>query len=122
MIRFLIRRVGQAILVLFVASIAVFLLFFVGPGPNQVARTFAGRLATPARILQIKHALHLDQPLWLQYLHWLGNLLQGNLGYDYYKGQSVNTVVAQGLPETASLVLGAAILWIDAMSMWVFET
>jgi peptide/nickel transport system permease protein len=112
MTRFLIRRIGQAILVLWAASVAVFLLFFVGPGPNQVARTFAGRLGTPARILQIKHALHLDQPLYLQYLHWVGNLLQGNLGYSYYKGQSVNTVVAQALPETASLVLGAAILWI----------
>jgi peptide/nickel transport system permease protein len=112
MTRFLIRRIGQAILVLWAASVAVFLLFFVGPGPNQVARTFAGRLGTPQRILEIKHALHLDQPLYLQYLHWVGNLLQGNLGFDYYKGQSVNSVVAQALPATASLVLGAAILWI----------
>ncbi len=112
MTRFLIRRIGQAILVLFAASIAVFLLFFVGPGPNQVARTFAGRLGTPQRILEIKHALHLDQPLYLQYLHWVGNLLQGNLGFDYYKGQSVNTVVGQALPATVSLVIGAAILWI----------
>ncbi len=112
MTRFLIRRIGQAILVLFAASIAVFLLFFVGPGPDQVARTFAGRLGTPQRILEIKHALHLDQPLYLQYLHWVGNLLQGNLGFDYYKGQSVNTVVGQALPATVSLVVGAAILWI----------
>jgi len=112
MTRFLLRRFAQAILVLWLASVAVFLLFFVGPGPGQVARTFAGRLATPARIAQIKHDLHLDQPLWLQYVHWAGNLLQGNLGYDYYKGQSVNSVVAQALPETASLVVGAAILWI----------
>jgi peptide/nickel transport system permease protein len=112
MTRFLIRRFGQAILVLWAASVAVFLLFFVGPGPNQVARTFAGRLGTPERIAQIKHALHLDQPLYLQYFHWVGNLLQGNLGYDYYKGQSVNSVVAQALPATASLVLGAAVLWI----------
>ena len=113
MTRFLVRRIGQAILVLWASSIAVFLLFFVGPGPNQVARTFAGRLGTPERIAQIKHALHLDQPLYLQYLHWIGNLLQGNLGYDYYKGQSVNSVVAQALPATASLVAGAAILWIS---------
>ena len=96
MTRFLIRRIGQAILVLWAASVAVFLLFFVGPGRTQVARTFAGRLGTPARIVQIKHALHLDQPLYLQYLHWVGNLLHGNLGYDYYKGQSVNSVVGAG--------------------------
>jgi peptide/nickel transport system permease protein len=111
-IRYLSFRIGQAVLVMWASTIVVFLLFFVGPGPNQVARTFAGRLATPARIAQIKHDLHLDQPIYLQYLHWVGNLLQGNLGYDYYKGQSVNSVVAAALPATISLVIGAAILWI----------
>src|SRR5215472_13662509 len=106
MTRFLIRRIGQAILVLWAASVAVFLLFFVGPGPDQVARTFAGRLATPDRLVQIKQALHLNQPLYLQYWHWLDGLLHGNLGYDYYKGQSVNSVVAAALPATVSLVVG----------------
>lgn len=112
MIWFLVRRTIQAIVVLWVSSIVIFLLFYLGPGPNQVARTFAGRLATPARIAQIKHDLHLDQPLYLQYGHWAGNLLQGNLGYDYYKGQSVNSVIGSAAPETISLVLGAAIIWI----------
>ncbi len=112
MIWFLVRRTAQSILVLFVSSIVVFLLFFVGPGPSQVARTFAGRLATAARIAQIRHALHLDQPLYLQYAHWAGSLLQGNLGYDYYKGQPVASAIKAAAPETISLVLGAAILWI----------
>jgi peptide/nickel transport system permease protein len=111
-IRFLLIRIGQAILVLWASTIVVFLLFFVGPGPNAVARTFAGRLATPARLAQIKHDLKLDEPIYQQYLHWVGNLLHGNLGYDYYKGQSVNSVVAAALPATASLVIGAAILWL----------
>jgi len=112
-IRFLIRRIAQAILVLFFASLAIFLLYFVGPGPGQVARTFAGRLGTAQRIAQIKHELHLDQPLYLQYTHWAGNLLQGNLGYDYYKGEKVTTVIAQAAPATISLVIGAAIIWIS---------
>ena len=110
---FLIRRTAQAILVLVASSIVVFLLFFVGPGPGQVARTFAGRLATPARIAQIKHDLHLDQPLYLQYAHWAGNLLHGNFGYDYYKSEPVRSVIAQAAPATISLVLGAAIIWIS---------
>ena len=110
---FLIRRTAQAILVLVASSIVVFLLFFVGPGPGQVARTFAGRLATPARIAQIKHDLHLDQPLYLQYAHWAGNLLHGNFGYDYYKGEPVRSVIAQAAPATISLVLGAAVIWIS---------
>jgi peptide/nickel transport system permease protein len=111
-IRFLVRRIGQAILVLWVSSVVVFLLFFVGPGPSQVARTFAGRLGTAARIAQIKHDLHLDQPLYLQYLHWVGALLKGDLGTDYYNGVTVDTTVAAAAPVTISLVLGAAVLWI----------
>ena len=113
MTRFLVRRIGQSIVVLFLSSIAVFLLFFVGPGPGQVARTFAGKLATPARLAQIRAALHLNQPLYLQYWHWItGIVVHGNLGYDYYKDQSVNSVVASALPYTASLVIGAAVIWL----------
>jgi peptide/nickel transport system permease protein len=112
MIRYLTLRIGQAVLVMWASTVVVFLLFFVGPGPSNVARTFAGRLATPARLAQIKHELHLDQPLWLQYGHWVGSLLQGNLGFSYYKGQSVNSIVGAALPDTISLVIGAAILWI----------
>jgi peptide/nickel transport system permease protein len=102
-IRFLVRKIGQSILVLFFASLVVFGLFFVGPGPGQVARTFAGRLGSAARIAQIKHELHLDQPLYLQYTHWAWNLLHGNFGY---------AVIAAAAPATISLVVGAAIIWI----------
>jgi peptide/nickel transport system permease protein len=112
-IRFLLRRIGQAILVLVASSIVVFGLYFVGPGPDQVARTFAGRLATAQRIAQIKHELHLDQPLYVQYGHWAWNLLQGNFGYDYYKSQPVGSVIAAAAPATISLVIGAAIIWIS---------
>jgi len=109
---FLVRRIGQSILVLAISSIVVFLIYFVGPGPSQVARTFAGRLGTADRIAQIKHELHLDQPLYLQYSHWVWNLLHFNFGYDFYKGQSVRTVIAAAAPATLSLVIGAAIIWI----------
>ena len=67
-----------------------------------MARTFAGRLGTAARIAQIKHELHLDQPLYLQYSHWAWNVLHGNLGYDYYKGEPVISAIAQAAPATIS--------------------
>ena len=113
MTRFLVSRVAQGILVLWAVSVAVFLLFFAGHGPNQVARTFAGRFGTAARIAQIKRELHLDQPLYLQYLHWVGNVLRGDLGQDYYKGEPVTSAIAAAAPATISLVLGAAVLWIS---------
>ncbi|MER7243583.1 ABC transporter permease [Kribbella sp. NPDC000426] len=110
MAMFLIRRIGHGILVLWLISIAVFGLFFVAP--SNVAQTLAGRQATPETIALIKHRLGLDLPVWKQYLHFLGNALKGNLGYDYYHQVAVTKIIAQALPITVSLALGAAVLWL----------
>ena len=117
MTRFLIRRILQGLFVMWLMTVTVFLIFFVGPGPAFVARVLAGRQATPVQVAAVAHRLLLDQPLYVQYAHFLGlaggkGLLQGNLGYDYYHSQSVNTVLASALPITLSLVFGAAILWL----------
>jgi len=108
MTRFLIRRTAQAILVLLIVSVVLYLLFFAGGGPQQVALRFAGKAADAARIAQIKHDLHLDDPVYVQYWHWLWNALHGNLGYDYYASQPVVSVISQAAPDTISLVIGAA--------------
>src|SRR3954471_13581379 len=107
---FLIRRIAHGILVLWLITIAVFGLFFVAP--SNVAQTLAGRQATPETIALIKHRLGLDLPVWKQYLHFLGNALKGNLGYDYYHQVPVTKIIAQALPITVSLALGAAVLWL----------
>ena len=117
MTRFLIRRTLQGLFVMWLMTVTVFLIFFVGPGPAFVARVLAGRQATPVQVAAVAHRLLLDRPLYVQYAHFLGlaggkGLLQGNLGYDYYHSQSVNTVLASALPITLSLVFGAAILWL----------
>ncbi len=110
MLRFLIRRTGQGLVVLWLITMAVFALFFVAP-PN-VARTLAGRQATPETIALISHRLGLDQPVWKQYLSFVGRALHGDLGYDYYHQVPVTTIMASALPVTASLVVGAAIIWV----------
>ena len=110
MAMFLIRRIGHGLLVLWLISIEVFGLFFVAP--SNVAQTLAGRQATPETIALIKHRLGLDLPVWKQYLHFLGNALKGNLGYDYYHQVPVTKIIAQALPITVSLALGAAVLWL----------
>jgi peptide/nickel transport system permease protein len=78
MLRFLIRRIALGLLVLWLITLAVFALFFVAP--NNVARTLAGRQATPQTVALIAHRLGLDQPIWKQYLDFAGNALRGNLG------------------------------------------
>jgi peptide/nickel transport system permease protein len=110
MVLFLIRRIGHGILVLWLITVAVFALFFVAP--SNVAQTLAGRQATPETIALIKHRLGLDLPVWKQYLNFVENALQGNLGYDYYHQVPVTTIIGQALPITVSLALGAAVLWL----------
>jgi peptide/nickel transport system permease protein len=112
MARFLIRRTLQGLFVLWLMTVTVFLIFFIGPGPGAVARTLAGRQATPAQVAAVSHRLLLDQPVYVQYGHFIWLLLHGNLGYDYYHSQSVNSIIAAAFPITLSLVVGAAILWV----------
>jgi peptide/nickel transport system permease protein len=110
--RFLIRRTLQGLFVLWLMTVTVFLIFFIGPGPGSVARTLAGRQATPAQVAAVSHRLLLDQPVYVQYQHFIWLLLHGNLGYDYYHSQSVNSIIAAAFPITLSLLVGAAILWL----------
>jgi peptide/nickel transport system permease protein len=115
--RFLIRRVLQGLFVMWLMTVTVFLIFFVGPGPGYAAQVLAGRNATAATVAAVSHRLFLDRPIYVQYAHFLGltggqGLLQGNLGHDYYHSESVTTVLASALPITLSLVLGAAVLWL----------
>ncbi|MGH9096084.1 MAG: ABC transporter permease, partial [Acidimicrobiales bacterium] len=58
------------------------------------------------------HRLLLDRPLTTQYWHFLDGVLHGNLGYSYYHGQAVTTVLKEAYPITLSLALGAAVIWL----------
>jgi peptide/nickel transport system permease protein len=111
-IRFLIRRVLLGVFVMFVVTVVVFLIFFVGPGRANVAQTLAGRQANAKTVALISHRLLLDRPLTTQYWHFLNGLLHGNLGYSYYHGQAVTTILKESYPITLSLALGAAAIWL----------
>jgi peptide/nickel transport system permease protein len=112
MTRFLIRRIAQGIFVMWLMTVTVYLIFFVGPGPGAVARVLAGRNATPAQVADVARRLHLNEPWYKQYGLFVWQLLHGNLGYDYYHGQSVNSILAQAFPITLSLVIGASVIWL----------
>jgi peptide/nickel transport system permease protein len=109
LLRFLARRILFGAVVLVVVSFAVFCLFFLGGDP---ARDFCGRTCTPSTLALVKHRLHLDDSLAAQYWHFLSQLAHGNLGYSFANSVSVNTTIARGLPATASLAIGAAVLWL----------
>ncbi|MBW9205916.1 ABC transporter permease [Mumia sp. zg.B53] len=109
MIRFVVRRTLLGAVVMWLITLLVFGMFFIAP--NNVAETLAGKQATPETVALISHRLGLDRPLLEQYGDFLWNALHGNLGYDYYHGQSVTSMLAAAAPVSISLALGAAVIW-----------
>ena len=110
MARFLVRRILLGLLVLWVITTLVFVIFFVAP--SNVARLIAGRQATPETVALVKHRLGLDRPAIDQYATYLWNLVHGDLGYSFYNSESVRTLIWQRLPVTLSLAIGAALIWL----------
>jgi peptide/nickel transport system permease protein len=108
---FLIRRILTGIVVIWLVATGAFFLFFARPVAT-VAHQLAGHAATPQVINQVIANLGLNQPILVQYWHFLDGLLHGNLGYSYYNQESVNTMLKQDLPPTISLVIGGVILWL----------
>ena len=108
-IRFLLRRTLSGALTLFVISLTMFILFYVAP--NDPARTIAGPQATFDVVEQIQRRLGLDQPLPTRFGQFLGDLVHGDLGYSYYNQRPVRDVIFDRLPITASVAIGAAVMW-----------
>jgi peptide/nickel transport system permease protein len=111
-IGFLIRRILTGIVVIWLVASATFFLFFARP-VTIVAHQLAGREATPQVINEVIRNLGLNQPIMVQYWHFIENLVwHRSLGFSYYTGESVNTMVKQDLPATASLVIGGLVIWL----------
>jgi peptide/nickel transport system permease protein len=110
--RFLIRRILQGLFVLLLMTFTIYAIFFLGPGPQFVARALAGKSAGPAQVHRIATQLWLDKPWYQAYWHFLTQALHGNLGFDYYHNVPVTTSIAAAAPITISLVIGASILWL----------
>ncbi|MBV9734328.1 MAG: ABC transporter permease [Acidisphaera sp.] len=71
--------------------------------PGDPASIMAGEEQDPQLIAQIRAELWLDRPLPVQYLHWLGNVLRGNLGYSWRMREPIAHLVAEKLPVTLQL-------------------
>ena len=102
---YVLGRVAQAIPVLFLASIAVFLVLRLVPG--DPATMLAGQDATPAQVQQIRKELGLTDPLPVQYGRWIDNLAHGNLGTSISSGLSVSHLLALSFPPTLELAVAA---------------
>ncbi|GAB3188356.1 ABC transporter permease [Hydrogenophaga aquatica] len=107
MIRFITARLANGLLVMAVVSLLAFGLFnFIGDPVNNLA----GENATAEEKAALRENLGLDQPLPLQYLRFVGRVLQGEFGVSYRNLEPVAQVIAGRLPATLELALVAAVL------------
>ncbi len=104
MTRFILRRLLALPAVLFsVATLAFFLMRFAPGGPFD-----AERRLPPAIERNLRAKYHLDEPLWRQYLRYLGQVCRGDLGPSFkYRGRTVNEIIAEAAPVSAALGLFA---------------
>jgi peptide/nickel transport system permease protein len=108
MARYVLSRTLQAIPILLIISAFTFFLIHILPGDLVVARL--GASATPADVARLRKQLHLDEPLILQYLDWLRNLLAASPGTSLVSNLPVRTVLWERLPVTLELVSMATLI------------
>jgi len=109
--RYLIRRLFWAVVLFIAVTVVTYVIFFLVP--SDPARLAAGKAATQADIERVRIFLGLDKPVWEQYLEFLKRLvIDRSLGTSFANRQSVNSIVADAAPVTASLVAGGAVLWL----------
>jgi peptide/nickel transport system permease protein len=110
MLRFLIRRILGAIAVLFAISVLVFLIFNVVPATNPAAR-IAGKNATPQLIKNVEEEWGFDKSLPEQYVTQMKLIFTGKV-VSIQSHINVDQRIEEGIPATASLCIGAAVIWL----------
>lgn len=109
MITYFIRRILISIPILLGITFIVFLLASLMPGDAVLAMISAETPVSDEMIKMRQGELGLDQPLPVQYLRWMGNLLRGNMGYSFVSAESVSEMIAIRIPATLEL-MGVSLL------------
>ncbi len=103
MLGYIIRRILAVIPVMLLVAIFVFALLRLTPG--DPAAIIAGDMATPAQLERIREAMGLNQPLHIQFITWVGQLLRGDLGTSLISNTDVSTMIASRMGPTLSIAL-----------------
>lgn len=107
MLTTIVKRLLQMIPMLVIISIISFALIKLAPG--DPINSFVTPDMNPADVERIRQSLGLDQPIYMQYFHWLVNLCQGNLGYSIINSQPVLEQIIERIPATLGL-MGTSLL------------
>ncbi|MEJ6021062.1 ABC transporter permease [Ramlibacter sp. PS4R-6] len=107
MFAFILRRLFQAAIVMVAVAFIAFLLFqYVG----DPVVFLLGQDATPQQIRELRRDLGLDQPFYVQFMHFLGNAAQGEFGLSLRQGAKVSRLIGERFPATLELALVAAVI------------
>ncbi|MGO4175473.1 ABC transporter permease [Bosea sp. TAF32] len=117
MIGFLIRRLGQSLLLLLIVSMIGFAILHLAPG-GPLSQFAAGGDMTQADLDRIAEQLGLNRPLPIQYIEWLWRMLSGDWGRSYRDQQPVLHVITSHLGATFELMLTSTLLAM-AIGAWV---
>lgn len=108
MYRFILRRLGHSLIVLFIVSIMVCYMMRLIPGDPILI--ILGDEYDPEIYEEMRHELVFDKPIVMQYFYWMANILRGDFGYSYQSKKKVSTLLKQALPPTLALVTGTLIV------------
>lgn len=108
MVRVILKRLGGALAVLFVVTLATFVALHVIPG--DAATLALGTDATPEKLAAMRAAMGTDRPLPEQYVDWLGGVFTGNWGTSSMYGSDVWSVIAPTLPVTLTLAVYSMVI------------
>jgi peptide/nickel transport system permease protein len=120
MIGYLIRRVLQTIVVVFIVTVLTLSLEHLFPGGP--VRALLGPRATPAQVAYYNQTYGFNQPFYIQYGKWIWQILHGNLGYSIKLNQTVASLISTYLPKTVILVaLGTFVSLIFGIPLGVYQ-
>ncbi len=108
MLRYLLRRLLQAVPVLLGTTFLIYFMVFAMPG-DPILALFGDKTPNPAQVAALQAQYNLDQPFFVQYLLYLKDVFTGDLGTTF-SGRDVNDILASAFPVTLKLVIMAVVL------------
>lgn len=102
-VQYIMRRIALLVVALAAVSVVIFLAIRILPG--DVAAIMAGTDASPAQVVALRTRLGLDEPLWRQYVLWIGGVVRGDFGTAMLSGQPIASMVAQRSAITFPLII-----------------
>ncbi len=112
MLAYVVRRLLQMLVTVFVISIIAFIVIQLPPGDfvtSYVSSIAGGDRITPDAVAALRQQFRLDQPFHIQYWHWITNVLQGNFGLSFQLQRTVGDLLAERLPLTLAITIPTTI-------------